>query len=282
MERKKFLNVEEKAVLDLITFNRHWALAGSQNDPNIFFSMDYDANQFLDKVGIPTILRQFPHKVKKLVNTQGVYLGDIKTQIGDTKIRWSKKEIVKGETDDGVSLKEQLEEHTVFFKIDVIAFLPFTGSFHEFTNTLFYRRSTPKKDMTANIKQEAQEYQQSGEPYKALKRWYSYWKLQQKPNKYKPIREILNDPLLGTLHQMREGLDSLIYLLENHKLTIKNKRFQTDLQGFKEMLWHTSQAMQSQKIKQILRLLDTPSLNKLTQIRDDIAEALKHQTRSRI
>jgi hypothetical protein len=81
---------------------------------------------------------------------------------------------------------------------------------------------------------------------------------------------------------MREGLDSLIYLLENHKLTIKNKRFQTDLQGFKEMLWHTSQAMQSQKIKQILRLLDTPSLNKLTQIRDDIAEALKHQTRSRI
>ena len=282
MERKKFLNVEEKQVLDLITFGKHWNLAGSQNDPNIFFSMDYDANQFLDKVGIPTILRQFPQKVKKLVNTQGVYLGDIKTQIGDTKIRWSKKEIVQGETDDGVSLKEQLEEHTVFFKIDVIAFLPFTGSFHEFTNTLFYRRSTPKKDMTANIKQEAQEYQQNGEPYKALKRWYSYWKLQQKRNKYEPIRKILNDPLLGTLHQMREGLDSLIFLLENHKLTIKNKRFQTDLQGFKTMLWDTSQATQSQKIEKMIRLLDKPSLNKLIQIRDDIAEALKHQTRSHI
>jgi hypothetical protein len=78
---------------------------------------------------------------------------------------------------------------------------------------------------------------------------------------------------------MREGLDSLIFLLENHKLTTKNKRFQTDLQGFKTMLWHTSQATQSQKVEKMLRLLDnTPSLNKLTQIRDDIAEALQHQT----
>lgn len=282
MERKKFLNQEEKSVLDLITFGRQWNLAGSQNDPHIFFSMDYDANQFLDKVGVATIIRQFSQKVKKLMNTEGVYLGDVKTQIGDTKIRWSKKEIMRGTTDQGVSLQEQLQEPNVFFKIDVIAFLPFTGSFHEFTNTLFYRRSTPKKDMMANIKQEAQQYQQNGEPYKALKRWYSYYKLQQKPNKYKPIREVLNTPLLGTLHQMREGLDGLIYLLENHKLTVRNQRFQTELQGFKEMLWHISQGMQSQKIQKILRLLDTPSLKKLIQIRDDIAKALKHQTQTRI
>jgi hypothetical protein len=253
-------------------------LAGSQNDPYIYWTADYDANQYLDNLKSDRIVREFSNKVKKLTKMEGVYLGDVKTQIGEHKIRWSKDDILKGKKSDDLTLKSQLDHKDVFFKLDVLAFLPSTGGFHEFTNTLFYKQSTPKKDMMANIKQEAEDLEREGQRYKSLKRWYSYYRLKQNESKYKKIREVLNQPLLGLLHQMREGLESLIFLLENHKLTINNMRFQTDLAGFKEMLWHISTGLQSKKVKQMLDMLDKPSLNKLIQMRDDIQKALHRQT----
>eukprot|EP01138_Halocafeteria_seosinensis_P009006 gb/GECG01009205.1/.p1 GENE.gb/GECG01009205.1/~~gb/GECG01009205.1/.p1 ORF type:complete len:284 (+),score=40.35 gb/GECG01009205.1/:1-852(+) len=278
MERKKFLTTEERLVLDTITFGKNWNLAGSQNDPNILWSMDYDANQYLDNLNLDRIVREFGQKVKKLTKMEGLYLGDVKTQIGDHKIRWTKEQIIKGKQGSDLTLKSQLQHKDVFFKIDVLAFLPSNGSFHEFTNTLFYKQSTPKKDMMANIKEEAEELKRDGEIYKSLKRWYSFYRLKNNPSKYKKIRVTLNQPLLGILHQMREGLESLIYLLENHRLTTSNMRFQTDLAGFKEMLWHISTGLSSQKVKQMLKMLDQPSLNTLIQMRDQIQKALANQT----
>lgn len=277
MERKEFLTTDERLILDTITFGDNWNLAGSQNDPYMYWTSDYDANQYLDHLKSDRIVREFQQKLKKLTKMEKAYLGDIKTQIGDEKIRWSKDQVLKGEQRD-ITLKSQLENKDVFFKIDVLFFLPSTGGFHEFTNTLFYKQSTPKKDMMENIKQEAEELEREGQRYKSLKRWYSYYKLKGQPSKYKKIREVLNQPLLGILHQMREGLESLIFLLENHKLTINNLRFQTDLAGLKQMLWHISTGLQSQKVKQMLDLLDHPSLNRLKVMRDDIQKALHKHT----
>ena len=287
MERKKFLTNSEKEPLDYITYRDNWNLVGSQKDPNIIFTADYDVFQYLDNVDLDDMLSVFSQKLKKLSRYHNIYLGDIKTEISflpksktkkpffpEKKIRWSKEDVIKKNPE----LKDQLKNKNVFFKIDFLVYLPFTARFHEFTNVMVYQSTHSKNDMSNNLLKESEELKNQGKYYKSAKRMYSYYKLKNQKSKANNLLSVLNKPDLGILHQIREAVDALIYLRENHKLTTKSKRFRNDLESIKNDLWKLSNKLDSKALPQLVGYIENPTLTNLNNMEAIASKALQKLT----
>jgi hypothetical protein len=220
------------------------------------------------------LLSVFSQKLKKLSRYHNIYLGDIKTEINTKKIRWTKEDIIKKNPE----LKNQLKDRHVFFKIDFLVYLPFTARFHEFTNVMVYQSTHSKNDMSNNLLKESEELKNQGKYYKSAKRMYSYYKLKNQNSKANNLLSVLNKPDLGILHQIREAVDALIYLRENHKLNSKSKRFRNDLEGIKNDLWKLSNKLDSKALPRLLAYIENPTLTNLNNMEAIASKALQKLT----
>ena len=292
MKRSGFFTKEEKKIIILITFSDNWELLGSQADPKFRYTSDFDVMEtlFLEKSSVKNdaymgeaLAGQLKHKVEKIHRMKNVYLGDIKagTHKGE-KLRWNRKTISQGYqmSSDGkkIYLKNAINQVKADFKIDLVGWLPTTGSYHEFSNVII-RDKTDQKNIKQELEKEYKEKLKEGKYYKAIKRQYSLLSFLGKENnaKGKKLLSIITYPPLGAFHQINEGLNTLIYLLENHKIKKTNKKFLTNLEGFKKWLWE-SYGFWSDKIGNLVNelneIISNPSLKELKNYQELVSNIL--------
>jgi hypothetical protein len=223
--------------MKLITFSTHVSLLGGQNNPKMLYTTDYDFMEILTPQSMTTdkIVSLFQQKVRQLRKRENVYLGDVKVgEVNGEKLRWSADDILKGYKlfrENKITLEKAINQTETDFKIDMIVFLDITGQYHEVSNVILRRK--PPDTKTQNIRKEllteVEDKKQEGKLYKSLKRMYSFLSTFKGKGKQKrEILEIINNPVLGSLHQINEGLNTLIFLLENNKLSIQNPYFKRD------------------------------------------------------
>ena len=294
MERIQFFTKEEREMKDLIAFTDRVVLLGSQNNPKMLYTTDYDfmevlTPQIMTSKAIATVMKQ---KVNHIRQHDNVYLGDVKAgQHNDEKIRWTADEILQGfKTIDNrkISLQQAIDQRDADFKIDMIVFLDTTGRYHEMSNVIL--RKKPQNSTENNIRKEllleVKEKRQEGKIYKALKRMFSYLATYKtgKTKLKKELLEVINNPILGALHQMNEGLNTLIFLLENNKLSVGNPHFKRELQGFKQWLWITYGELNDVKpiLDELKGIIETPSLKSIHSYQQKISVILNENTNYKI
>ena len=295
--RIDFFTQSEKKIKDLLLFKGDFILAGSKADPRLIYTSDYDFNQTLLKSKVPAkeLVKELQSKVKKIKKAKNVYLGDVKAgESGISPIRWSSDDILKGfqmvknlgtGKSSKVLLEKAINQKDTTFKIDIIAFLSESGGFHEFSNIIFrtqekneVRRLSRQLIMDFDDKMREEDY------YKAIKRYFSFMNVNPEDfdEDIKSTLKVLNSPSLGGLHQINDGLKSLIFLVESNKVKIKSVRFKEELEGFKKWLWTSFNSLFDSDITKLLtalnKLLKSPSLEELKGYQEQVAEYLNSRT----
>ena len=298
-ERIMFFTETEKKIKDLLLFKGDFNLVGSQADPRLHFTSDYDFNQTLLKSKVPAkdLVKQLQAKVRKIKKAKNVYLGDIKAgSVGILPLRWSSDNILKGfqmVKKQKITLEKAIDEKDAKFKIDIIAFLPETGGFHEFTNVIFrYKGENDLKKIRNELINDFNDKMVEADYYKAVKRYFSFMntfgdKVRFK-NEKKNALEVLNMPTLGALHQINAGLKSLILLVESNKVKISSQRFKEELEGFKKWLWLSFDDIGNFKdfgvdnivdlLNSLNALLNKPTLSQLKGYQEAVSFELNRQT----
>ena len=290
MNRIDFFTNEETEMMDLITFSNNVALLGSQNNPKMLFTSDYDFMEILTPQMMTTkkIVELFQQKIRQIRNRENVYLGDVKAgKLKGEKLRWNAEEILKGFKifeNQKITLEKAINQTDADFKIDMIFFLDISGQYHEVSNVI--ERKKPAESNLNNIRKEllkeVQEKKEEGKVYKSIKRIYSYLSTYKtgKEQQKKELLTIINNPVLGSLHQINEGLSTLIYLLENNKLNVRNQYFKRELEGFKQWLWLTFGGLDNIKVilDELKDIIRNPSAEDIKSYQQKIAVILNENT----
>ena len=299
MNRINFFTNEENEMMELITFSNNVSLLGGQNNPKMLYTTDYDFMEILLPKTMSTkeIVRLFQQKVRQLRKRENVYLGDVKVgELNGEKLRWSADDILKGYQlvdspfkksgvkTNKVTLEKAINQTDTDFKIDMIVFLDITGQYHEVSNVIQRKRYSESK--TKNVRKELlaeiKEKKQEGKEYKSLKRTYSYIKtFEGKEKQKKDLLEIINNPVLGSLHQINEALNTLIFLLENNQLSVTNPHFKRELQGFKQWLWVTYGGLDDIKgiLNELKEIIEKPSIENIKSYQQKISVILNENTK---
>lgn len=293
MNRFNFFTKEENEMRKLISFTDKVLLLGSQNNPRMLYTSDYDFMEILTPRTMKSeeIVKLMKNKIKKIRNMENVYLGDVKAgEFKGEKLRWSGDEIIQGFKkieNQIIQLREAINQKDTDFKIDMIMFLDTTGRYHEMSNVIM--RKKPPSSTSNNIREEllkeVKEKKSEGKLYKSLKRLYSFLATYKGREKEKEeLLDIINNPILGALHQMNEGLNTLIFLMENNKVSVRNERFKRELQGFKQWLWITYGELQEVKpiLEELKDIIEKPTLEKIKSYQQKIEVILNENTNRKI
>lgn len=293
MNRFNFFTKEENEMRKLISFTDKVLLLGSQNNPRMLYTSDYDFMEILTPRTMKSeeIVKLMKNKIKKIRNMENVYLGDVKAgEFKGEKLRWSGDEIIQGFKkieNQIIQLREAINQKDTDFKIDMIMFLDTTGRYHEMSNVIM--RKKPPSSTSNNIREEllkeVKEKKSEGKLYKSLKRLYSFLATYKGREKEKEeLLDIINNPILGALHQMNEGLNTLIFLMENNKVSVRNEGFKRELQGFKQWLWITYGELQEVKpiLEELKDIIEKPTLEKIKSYQQKIEVILNENTNRKI
>ena len=293
MNRIQFFTNEENDLMGIISFTNNVILLGSQNNPRMLYTTDYDFLEVITphKMKTKTIVEMMKSKVKRIRQLDNVYLGDVKAGKYDgEKLRWKAEDILRGYQEirgKQITLEEAINQKDTDFKIDMIAFLDITGRYHELSNIIL-RDNTKNANIQLQRKEllkEVEEKQNDGKIYKSLKRKYSYLTtFKGKEQQKERLLTIINNPVLGSLHQINEGLNTLIFLLENHKTTTKNSKFKRELQGFKQFLWFAYAGFNPVKplLNDLNNIIKNPTLKKIEDYQNQIEQILNENTSKNI
>jgi hypothetical protein len=291
MNRIDFFTNEESEMMDLITFSNNVALLGSQNNPKMLFTSDYDFMEILTPQMMTTkkIVELFQQKIRQIRNRENVYLGDVKAgKLKGEKLRWNAEEILKGFKifeNQKITLEKAINQTDAGFKIDMIFFLDISGQYHEVSNVI--ERKKPPESNISNVRKEllkeVQEKKEEGKVYKSIKRIYSYLSTFKtgKEQQKKELLTIINNPVLGSLHQINEGLNTLIFLLDNNKISVRNVYFKRELEGFKQWLWLTFRGLENIKVilDELKDIIRNPSAEDIKSYQQKIAVILNENTK---
>jgi hypothetical protein len=293
MNRFNFFTKEENEMRKLISFTDKVLLLGSQNNPKMLDTTDYDFMEILTPRTMKTteIVKLMKNKVKKIRNMDNVYLGDVKAgEFKGEKLRWSGDEIIQGFKkieNQIIQLREAINQKDTDFKIDMIMFLDTTGRYHEMSNVIM--RKKPPSSTSNNIRQEllkeVKEKKREGKIYKSIKRLYSFLATYKGREKEKEeLLDIINNPILGALHQMNEGLNTLIFLMENNRVSVRNEEFKRELQGFKQWLWITYGELLEVKpiLEELKNIIEKPTLEKIKSYQQKIEVILNENTNKKL
>lgn len=291
MNRYQFLTNEEQEILEDISFSTNPHLLGSQADPRMIYTMDYDILETFSKSKFEEgqISATLQRKIPVLESRSGYTIGDIK--IGqDNKgdpLRWTPKEIKKGIKKDGSITLDEAVGQTLDgarLKLDLIVFMN-DGAFHDWTNILQVKGTSKKIDEADELLKEAEEKKKEGHYYKMLKRILSVIKLEPETVEdgvQNGILGILNNPELGFLHQVNELLQSLMDLKDLGKR--KNKDMKESINTIRNWLWQAYQGKHTKRFVQFLDELENSLDSKanLSQFQQTIQKNLDKPTKDLI
>jgi len=207
-------------------------LLGSNSIRGFLYPSDVDIEVLAENLSAKELAQRIQTAVKNLGDT---IFSEFKTEDGKHKLRWTAKDILKGNKGK-VTLAEALTKKGIV-KLDLIE--PVGDSFAEVS--LYYivsingETNVPElagEDLVKSLKKDIKEYKQSN-VLKALKRYYSIQKLKGKPSD--AITNFLNSEV-GLVSKCRGDLE-LILLLIKH---VSFSRIQGFLQHIKQSLGNTT------------------------------------------
>jgi hypothetical protein len=154
-------------------------------------------------------------------------MGIIKKEVRPHILRWTYREIMKGEkTYRGQTFKLQNAFTMGMSKVDIITFLN-NGRITEASIIYDIRKKGLRRNKWVinpirSFKQDIQYYKSVGDYFKVLKRMYSLSVYRKKDERIHKLYEVLNGDL-GILNQVINDIDILTSLVENHKTLPKAK-----------------------------------------------------------
>jgi uncharacterized protein YjgD (DUF1641 family) len=224
-----------KNVFNLMSISRKYRVVGSASLKNIRFVADYDLNELFEcemsqKECLDKILHLFREKFKEAEAKPNVYITDFKcgeNSNGDA-LRWDKDDIKKGYKIMDDKRKISFQECVLMkstMKIDMIAFID--GRYNEFSDNYyikigdkanFFKHDTEIPHLLNNLAHDFSTYFYSKQNYyKALKRAFSYWLMEDKEKNKDKLTKLMNyfNSRVGLLYKLRGELDTIQLVMEN-------------------------------------------------------------------
>jgi hypothetical protein len=214
--------MNKNKIFELLTISGKYKLKGTSSDADILYSSDYDLAEFWrgGVSGINYIEKVFKDKFRRAMAMPEVYITDFKCgEIGGRAIRWDKKSIKVGivkQYSRKITFVEALQQKSTI-KMDVIAMID--GIYKEFSCnykfnfggiTNYENENVTKEELLGDLK----EYYTEGNSFKALRRLYSFVKLNKRePSVVKLLQEYFNSPI-GVLNQCKNQTEILILMME--------------------------------------------------------------------
>jgi hypothetical protein len=215
--------MKEEEIFQLLTISDRYKIKGTGADADILYSSDYDLAEYWKSgvAGIYYIEKVFKDKFRRAMSMTEVYITDFKCgEIEGKPVRWDKKSIKAGivkQYSRKITLCEALQQKSVV-KMDVIAMID--GIYKEFScNYKFNFGGITNYEETENVTKEELlkeigEYYREGNSFKALRRLYSFVKINKRePSVKKTLQEYFNSPI-GELNQCKNQTEILLLMLE--------------------------------------------------------------------
>lgn len=232
MKRIDLLNNKIEQVVEQFACRSKVKLLGSNSMRGFLFPSDVDIEVLANNITATELATRIQNAVGHLGDT---ILTEFKTENGKKKLRWSEKDILKGNKGK-VSLADALTKKGII-KLDLIQ--PVGDTFAEVS--LYYiikikgETNVPElagDELVNSLRKDVKEYKQSN-VLKALKRYYSIQKLKGKPSD--AITDFLNSEV-GLVSKMRGDLELILHLIGR----VSFSKIQNFLQHIKQQLGNTT------------------------------------------
>lgn len=219
-------------ILNKFTF-LEYNILGSASDKQIKFASDIDVESFnISKTNeikdYNKILKHFQHYIYILKKNKDIYFLDFKAGnfINNVPLKWTEEDILRGYTiiEDTKKYFIDILQKPSIIKIDLLVKTN-NNNYEEISVNYYftfgdYSTSTQTQDtseISKSLYTDFKNYIKKEDYYKALKRLYSYYKINNKD--IKPILKILNSKY-GLYYTYINNLDIILKLIE---LNINNK-----------------------------------------------------------
>jgi hypothetical protein len=244
-------------VFNLLSVSRKYKIVGSGALQDIKYSADYDLNElFKDEISdkkslLDELYTVFRNKFIKAKLDPNLYITDFKCgeDSDGEPLRWSYEDMIR-------SYKRMANGRIIHFKdcllmkavmkLDIIAYID--GYFVEFSDNYFLKLGNDANFFPHDISQDhilnslkhdyAFQIQSAGNVFKALKRAFSYYRLQgegKNADKLESLTDFFNSET-GLMYKLRSNLDTILTLLDQDFKKPKMEQIRTNLKRIIEML----------------------------------------------
>jgi hypothetical protein len=254
--QKKELNENSNDLLkifDMISITKNYNIVGSYSIQGVFFPSDIDLNEIIiikNKNEISKIIKNLKNIILKIKNNINIFFTDFKIGIDHKNegIHWSIKDIQKGKKVlDNRTIKyfdDSLLEGTV--KLDILYRISY-GMFYEIS--IIYLINPKKINIISELKSDIKEYLHIDRSFKALKRCFSLYTIENNQKKLYKLIKLFNSDIsliakvisevsiyimLLELYPKRIPLDEIHFAIQNDikyylscifRIKLKNKLF---------------------------------------------------------
>lgn len=275
-----------KKIINLLKVHGTQTILGTGSDKLMDYISDIDLEEFIkckdDNKVYKEILKIFQEKYKKAEQDNNIYITDFKCGKlqGGIPIRWDKESIKNG--------YQYIENKKIYFvnclkqsstiKMDIIAFI--NGKFTEFSENYYFNfdkyitfDELTKHDLNVSLLRNYKKYIKEGKPFKALKRLYSYQKLNNKVDKR--IIKFLNSKN-GKLNKLAGDLKIILDVINSRFADEKKIKLNLKLIGDE---LPPAKKVYKNKINQIINIEDKQLLNEeINELIVNIENLIKEDT----
>jgi hypothetical protein len=200
-------------------------------------------------------------------------------------LRWDLKKLIANDN-EGYSFEEALKQKGLenIIKMDCVALLD--GIFYEITENYVLHTNHPKtsqKDLINDLKASQKEYIDENNFWKALKREFSIFKLNDNKKGLEQLLKFFNS-YVGIIAKAVSELDILLLVLQQNFKKVKLKDIYHNLQLIKYRLsnvYDVDLKMVSERIDSICKIKDIKQLKKyIEELKDYLFEFVNDQSKN--
>jgi hypothetical protein len=204
-------------IFSILSLTNKYNIVGSYNTDGVYFPSDIDLNEKINiknEKNISIILKKFKKLFLEIKNNKNLFFTDFKNGIDDrgNSLHWTLEEILdtkKKYGDNKVKFfDDALLEGTL--KLDVIYRINY-GEFVEIS--MIYMINSQKINIIYELKNDIDDYLHNGRAFKALKRCFSLYSIQNKQKKLYTLIKLFNSDG-GIVNKIISEISIYIQLLE--------------------------------------------------------------------
>jgi len=226
-----------KDVFNEISFDKDYNIIGTSSIRGMLYAADYDLNmQLFEKDAITHINNLFHKLFLNISKNPDIYFMDFK--LGG--FHWTLSEVLKG-SKNKLSFKDGLQDDKNRIKLDIIARLNY-AEFSEISmiytidfekKTIDEHHESVKNKLSDDLNDEISEYVKDGDYYKALKRLFTYFKINKDESQSKLLFNLFNSSL-GILYKTKSNVEILLKLSDKYHMNLNELKH--SLQSQKDYL----------------------------------------------
>ena len=204
-------------IFSILSLTNKYNIVGSYNTDGVYFPADIDLNEKINiknEQNILIILKKFKKLFLEIKNNKNLFFTDFKNGIDDrgNSLHWTLEEILDTKKKYGDNkikfFDDALLEGTL--KLDVIYRINY-GEFVEIS--MIYMINSQKINIIYELKNDIDDYLHNGRAFKALKRCFSLYSIQNKQKKLYTLIKLFNSDG-GIVNKIISEISIYIQLLE--------------------------------------------------------------------